>query len=77
MFRRVSAFPPLASPAVISLFSPDTMPDVTVGSPPLPSALPIAITVSLTATRDESPSVTVLRFDTFLILMTAMSLVAS
>ena len=53
------------------------MPDVTVGAPPLPSALPMAITVSLTATCDESPSVAAFRLETFLILMTATSLVAS
>lgn len=52
-----------SSVAVIDSLRPVTLPAATAGVPPLPPALPRAITFSPTVTFDELPSVTVLSPD--------------
>ncbi len=71
-----SELPEPSSLAVMAWFSPVTVPDTTEGVPPLPSALPMATTLSPTLT-EELASVTVCRFEAPCSWSTAMSLLAS
>ena len=68
-----SAVPVASSVAVIVSFRPVTVPAATAGVPPLPPALPRAITFSPMAAFDELLTVTVLRPDAPLSCSTAIS----
>src|ERR1700686_52212 len=77
MLVSVSALAPPGSVAVTVWPSAVTVPDESVGAPPRPSALPIAVTLSPTDTCEESPTGTVGRSDALASCSTATSSVGS
>ena len=69
--------PDPSSDAVMPWFRAVTAPVATDGVPPLPPALPSAVTESPLCTLEESPRLAVVRPDAFCSWITATSLVAS
>ena len=69
--------PDPSSDAVIDWFSAVTVPVATDGVPPLPPALPSAVTLSPDCTLEESPRLAVVRPDAFCSWITATSWLAS
>lgn len=72
-----SLTPDPSSEAVMDWFRSVTVPLATDGVPPLPPALPSAVTVSPLCTEEESPRLAVVRPDAFCSWITATSSPAS